>query len=246
MAPIHMLWIGPRLSALERLSMASFLAHGHEVRLYTYGDVEGIPPGVMHHDGREIVPASQVFTYASGFGKGSYAGFANLFRYKLLLDHGGIWCDCDIVCLRPFDFTAEYVIGRERLPPHVASGERTEQLANCVLKVPPNSRVMLECYAVVLEVNKSELEWGETGPRLVTQRFARHQLDRFSLPPSAFCPIDWWNAQKLVSEPWQERPESYAIHFWNEAWRFQRLDKDATYPPNSIYETLKRRYGVSG
>src|SRR5260221_760110 len=157
MAPIQMLWIGPRLSALERLSMASFLAHGHEVRLYTYGDVEGIPPGVTHHDGREIVPASQVFTYASGFGKGSYAGFANLFRYKLLLDHGGIWCDSDVVCLRPFDFTDEYVIGRERLPPHVASGDDTTRLATCVLKTPPNSRVMLECYAVCMEVNKTEL-----------------------------------------------------------------------------------------
>lgn len=246
MAPIQMLWIGPRLSALERLSIASFLAHGHEVRLYTYGDVEGLPAGVVQHDGREIVPASQVFTYASGFGKGSYAGFANLFRYKLLLDHGGIWCDSDVVCLRPFDFSDEYVIGRERLPPHVASGDNTEQLATCVLKVPPNSRVMLECYAVCMEVNKSELQWGESGPRLVTQRFARHHLDRFSLPPAAFCPIDWWNAQKLVSEPWHERPESYAIHFWNEVWRFQGLDKDATYPPDSTYETLKRRYGVSG
>ena len=136
MDPIQMLWIGPRLSALERLSMASFLAHGHEVRLYTYGDVEGIPPGVTHHDGREIVPASQVFTYASGFGKGSYA--------------------------------------------------------------------------------------------------------------AAFCPIDWWNAQKLVSEPWRERPESHAIHFWNEVWRYQGLEKDGTYPPGSTFETLKRRYGVSG
>jgi len=32
-APVQMLWIGPRLSNLERLSMASFLANGHPVRL---------------------------------------------------------------------------------------------------------------------------------------------------------------------------------------------------------------------
>src|SRR3982751_587646 len=112
--PIQMLWIGPRLSAMERLSIASFLAHGHPVRLYTYGDVDAIPAGVDHRDGREVLPAASVFTYADGFGKGSYAGFANMFRYKLLLDHGGIWCDTDVVCLKPFDFAAQYVIGRER------------------------------------------------------------------------------------------------------------------------------------
>jgi len=33
-APVQMLWIGPRLSDLERLSMASFLANGHPVRLF--------------------------------------------------------------------------------------------------------------------------------------------------------------------------------------------------------------------
>jgi hypothetical protein len=245
MPPIHMLWIGPRLSALERLSIASFLANGHEVRLYTYGDVDGIPAGVDHHDGREVVPASQVFTYASGFGKGSYAGFSNLFRYKLLLDQGGIWCDTDVVCLRPFDFAAEYVIAKERLPPHVASGDHTERLGNCVLKTPANARVMLECYAVCVEANKSELQWGETGPQLVTARYARHQLDRYALPPAALCPIDWWNAEKLVTEPWQEMPESYGVHFWNEVWRAQALDKDGAFPPDSIYETLKRRYGVA-
>ncbi len=91
---IQMLWIGPRLSAMERLSIASFLAIGHAVRLYSYGDVEGIPPGVEHHDAREVLPAGSVFTYAEGFGKGSYA--------------------------------------------------------------PPNSRVMLECYAIANEANPAD------------------------------------------------------------------------------------------
>jgi glycosyl transferase-like sugar-binding protein len=242
--PVHMLWIGPRLSALERLSIASFLANGHEVRLYTYGDVEGIPPGTQHHDGREIVPAAQVFTYPSGFGKGSYAGFSNLFRYKLLLDHGGIWCDCDVVCLQPFDFASEYVIARERLSPNLANADKTEKLNPCVLKAPPNSRVMLECYSVAMESNKGELEWGDIGPDLVTKRFAQHGLDRHALPANAICPVDWWHAQRLVKGSFEEIPGAYAVHFWNEVWRFQRMDKDAVYPADSIYETLKRRYGV--
>ena len=239
-----MLWIGSRLSTLERLSMASFLAHGHPVRLFTYGDVQGIPTGVEHHDGREILPAAEVFTYASGFGKGSYAGFSNMFRYKLLLDHGGIWCDADVVCLHPFDFAAEYVIARERIPPHAAPGAAAEKLNACVLKAPRNARVMLECYAICTELDKNSIQWGDIGPNLVTQRFARHRLQEHSHPPGVFCPVDWWEADKLVAPGGGEPVGAHAVHFWNEVWHHNAMDKNGIYPADCLYETLKRRYGV--
>ena len=37
--PIQSLWIGGELSPMEQLSIASFLAHGHEYHLYSYGEV---------------------------------------------------------------------------------------------------------------------------------------------------------------------------------------------------------------
>ena len=243
--PIHMLWIGPRLSTLERLAIASFQAHGHVVRLFTYGDVEGVPAGVERHDGREVLPASRVFTYASDFGKGSYAGFSDMFRYKLLLDHGGIWCDTDIVCLRPFEFAAEYVVARERLPPHARAPAGSEKLNGCVLKAPRNSRVMLECYAICTELDTNSLSWGDIGPDLVTKRFVRHRLEEHALPPEIFCPIDWWEADKLVARGAREPAGAHAVHFWNEVWHHNAMDKDATYPADSLYEILKRRYEVS-
>ncbi len=226
--------------------MASFQAHGHTVRLFTYGDVEGIPPGVEHHDGCEILPAAEVFTYASGFGKGSYAGFSNMFRYKLLLDHGGLWCDADVVCLQPFAFAADYVVARERIPPHVSiGGGPAEKLNPCVLKAPANSRVMLECYAICTELDKNGIKWGDIGPNLVTQGFARHRLWEHSLAPDAFCPVDWWNAGELVAPRGSVPAGTHAIHFWNEVWRHNGMDKDRAYPADSLYESLKRRYGVT-
>src|SRR5205809_258622 len=50
------LWIGPRLSTLERLSLTSFVENGHRVHFYSYGPVEGIPTGVKQRDARAIVP----------------------------------------------------------------------------------------------------------------------------------------------------------------------------------------------
>ena len=55
---IQSLWIGDSLSVMERLSLSSFLKNGHEVHLYTYGGVKGVPAGVVVKDAAEIVPMS--------------------------------------------------------------------------------------------------------------------------------------------------------------------------------------------
>lgn len=243
-APIQMLWIGPRLSTLERLSMASFLANGHPVRLFRYEAIEGVPSGVELHDARDVMPADSVFTYADGFGKGSPAAFANVFRYKLLLDHGGYWSDTDTVCLKPFDFVADYVIGAERLPSHAIKDGKDARLAIGVLKMPARSAVMAECYAIANDANKRELQWGQMGPELVTRSFARHDLVKHALAPDVFYPLDWWNVRDLVSKPLDVPAQSYAVHLWNQLWTHRGMDKNAAYPADCAYETLKRRYDV--
>ena len=109
------LWIGSELSVMEQLSIRSFLANGHEFHLYTYQDIKGIPPGTtVVRSGAEILPADQIFCYQKGYGKGSYAAFSNLFRYKLLLERGGWWTDLDSVCMQPIESTDEHILGKER------------------------------------------------------------------------------------------------------------------------------------
>src|SRR5438105_1989553 len=87
---IQGLWVGERLSVMERLSIASFLHHGHAYHLYTYGPVAGLPAGAVRQDARAILPESMIFQYRD---HASYAGFSNYFRYKLLLERGGWWVD---------------------------------------------------------------------------------------------------------------------------------------------------------
>jgi hypothetical protein len=59
-ATISMFWSGP-LSAMERLSMASFVANGHPVDLYSYGELAALPDGVRLRDAADILPASECF-----------------------------------------------------------------------------------------------------------------------------------------------------------------------------------------
>ncbi len=46
---------------MERLSISSFLANGHEYRLFVYDDVEGTPDGVKIEDANAIIPESEIF-----------------------------------------------------------------------------------------------------------------------------------------------------------------------------------------
>jgi hypothetical protein len=108
---IQSLWIGNKLSVMEQLSISSFLQNGHSFHLYIYDDVEGIPNGTTIKDANKILPSSKIFKYKN---HDSYAGFANLFRYKLLLERGSYWVDTDIICLKPFQDKTEYVFAGQR------------------------------------------------------------------------------------------------------------------------------------
>src|SRR6266850_2985168 len=109
---IQGLWIGPELSVMEQLSIASFMRNGHEYHLYIYDEPKNVPVGTVIKDANEILPASSVFQYKQ---YPSYSGFSNFFRYKLLLERGGWWIDADTICLKPFDFPEDNVFSTEIL-----------------------------------------------------------------------------------------------------------------------------------
>lgn len=245
---IQSLWIGGTLSLMEQLSIISFLKNGHPYHLYVYDEVKNIPTGVVVKDANKIIPSSKIFKYKD---RDSYAGFANLFRYKLLLEKGNYWSDVDIVCLRPFPSNPEYVF--------VTEGTlRAMQINNCVIKAPIGSEIMNYCYDDAVNRDSSKLVWGETGPRLLHAAVEQFELMDYVEKPYQFCPIDWWCWYRLIHDPFQiNRLETikvwkemlqikiykpYAVHLWNEMWRRNNVDKNGDFPPHSIYEQLKKRY----
>lgn len=97
---VHGLWIKGGLSSLELLTVYSYCAQGYQFVLWTYNDpgLYNLPEGASVADAREVLPENRVFCYKYsnqfGHGKGSYAGFSDIFRYKLLYekgDGGQIW-----------------------------------------------------------------------------------------------------------------------------------------------------------
>jgi hypothetical protein len=228
-------WVGPRLSILERLCIESFLQNGHPFHLYVYEDVAGVPAGTDLRDGNQILPASRIFQY---YEHASYAGFSNFFRYKLLLDRGGWYTDTDMVCLRPFDFESEYVFASQ--------GIHTPRLVSCgVMKVPPRSEIMLRAWNACRAMDTSTLRWGVSGPALIHRLVEECALQQSVEPPETFLPIDYPDWERAVQID-DFVPAGFGIHLWNEMWRRAGFDKEAAYPADCLYERLKRRYGING
>lgn len=225
------LWIGPRLSAMERLSIESFLRHGHAFHLYTYGDVEGVPHGAVIRDGREILPAERIFVYRDF---PSVSGFSNFFRYKLLLERGGWWVDADMVCLRPFTFDGAHVFASELSKGVIC-------VSSGAMRAPRGSEAIGWAWDVCQSKDPAALRWGETGPSLVAAAVERFSLQDAVQAPDVFCPIPYTEWHRLVDADAPVLPESAAaVHLWNEMWRRDGCDKDAAYDPDCLYERLKR------
>jgi hypothetical protein len=232
---IQSLWVGPSLSTMERLSIASFLKHGHHYHLFTYSPVEGLPRGAVLRDAREILPESRIFLYRD---HASYAGFANFFRYKLLFERGGWWVDTDAVCLRPFQFDEPYVIASEPLP------HDRDVPTSSFLKAPAGSPALGEAWARCCAFRPETLAWGESGPRLIGDLVARFDLNRYVRPAATFCPVPYheWNRFTDPEAAWDFDESTHAVHLWHELWRRAAKDKDQPYPSTSLYEQWKHQF----
>lgn len=232
---IQTLWVGDALSTMERLCLRSFLAHDHEVHLYTYGAVSGITSGVTVKDAREILPESRIFTYKE---HASYAGFSNFFRYKLLLERGGWWVDSDMVCLRPFDFEAEHVFSSERHP------DGSTRVNVGAVKAAVGSPAMQYAWERCQSMDPQRLQWGQCGPLLMAEALRETVCPGYVVQPGVFCPVNFFDWEQMLDAgaDAQFSEVSYGLHLWNEMWRRAGTDKNANFAPGCLYEKLKAAY----
>ena len=237
---IQTLWVGGDLSVMERLCLSSFVYHGHDVHLYTYSDIGGVPDGVIIKDGNEILPEDMIFLYKD---HKSFSGFSNYFRYKLVLDKGGYWVDTDMVCLKPFDFLSPFVFSSEEVLPlnqgntHINAG---------VIRAPKGSPVIKHAFDVCMSKDREKLVWGEIGPKLVKSTVEKFNLQYFVKDYKTFCLIPGCQWAALINpeaDVCLEGEEIYGLHLWNEMWRRSGADKDSMhFHPDCLYEKLKRKY----
>jgi hypothetical protein len=229
---IQGLWIGEALSTMEQLSIASFIANAHEYHLYAYEPIASVPDGVVMQDAEEILPRSRAFQYSK---HRTWSGFANFFRYKLLLERGGWWADTDLVCLEPFDFDDEFVFSSE-----FSVGKQMVNIG--AIKSPAGSELMSYLWDVCQTKDPAKLVWGETGPALMGQAVEKFGMQRYTKSWKTFCPVGFREWTTLLDPDAPDVAGSTAVHLWHEMWRAANQDKNAHYHPDSLYERLRRKY----
>jgi hypothetical protein len=88
------------------------------------------------------------------------------------------------------------------------------------------------------------LTWTEVGPQLLRELLPKYSLSRYVRKATTFCPVPYFAFSSLVDPRWtfEFSPDVYAIHLWHELWRRAKLDPDAHYHGDCLYERLKRLY----
>ena len=259
------LWSHGRLSVLAQLCIRSFCAHGHEFHLYAYQSLPNVPQvdGVRVLPGEDILPRAAMFTGKGG----AHVHFADLFRWELLRQKGGWWTDMDMVCLRPLDFSADVVfasegIGNSAAPSimkfpagHFFAARMADACANVNRIVPWDTgrrkRNKIIRRLMFWRDAKKTAKWGEAGgPAGMSLAVNHFEMQKHAVPVHVFYPVHFSMAEYLFNgeyaamnalEPLLSR--SYAVHFWNQILRQNGMDVNGSFPKDSLYEILKRRYG---
>lgn len=213
MAQIAMLWFHNPMTGVQRLSIRSFLHHGHDVTIFTYGAIEA-PDGVKFADAGEIISEDKIFKSHD-----SFAAFSDVFRYRLLAQTDFIWADADTVCLRPDWNFDEYLF----------SFQEPFKVTNNVLGYPQDSqlakRLVDEC---VYQEGKA---YDELGPILLTRLVAELGLGGYVLPTQTFNPLHWTHYsapfnETLTLDVLRKTQNSHAVSLSNYLLKYHNIDRD--------------------
>lgn len=243
--PVNMLWVSEELSRLARLSLASFLAHGFRVTLWSYEPEAHAMCGAAVRDAAEIVPEGRD-------ADASYAYLSSLFRYRVLAGLGGMWSDMDIVALTDSpDIRATPLVASEKRRPFrhsepTATGENLTQVTNCLMANPEPSAGDLwhRAAAAVTVLKPEDRTWENVGPYLLSRLMLDDPAHGVTiLAPEMVDPVAWWNVPSYFLEE-RDPPPSPFMHMYASIWAKRGIDAEAAFPANSLADRLWRTYGL--
>lgn len=172
-AQVAMLWFDNPMTAIQRLSIRSFLHYGHEVTIFTYGQIDA-PAGVNFADAGEIIERGKVF-----LSHDSFAAFSDVFRYRMLASTDYIWADADTVCLKDNWAFGEYLFAYQE----------PFKVTNNILGYPKDSNLARKL--VEESVYEEGRSYDHLGPVLLTRLVSELGLGAQVLPQETFNPLHW-------------------------------------------------------
>jgi hypothetical protein len=197
---------------------------------------------VRRRDAADIVGSDEVYTYARGDGSGSVAAFANEFRYRLLSRDAVTWVDTDVLCLSDAWPDDDYLFGWE--------SPLNEKCNNAVLRLPADSAVLSVLLTHATEADRTTLEWGATGPVLLTRLVRDMDLAQKALASSTLYPIHFTECRMFVDPALRDAADArcrgaIAVHLWDEIWTRRRIPPFFSPPSRSFLADALARHHIT-
>jgi hypothetical protein len=242
---INFLWIGSILNKLSQLGLKSFIDHDHDVTLWVYDkNCKNIPSGVKIEDAGQIIHPDNVFSYVGNGDcrRGSYGGFSDIFRYSLLHENGGWYCDTDVTCLKNFKHLDdnEYIF---------RVNKKTSAVPN-ILKCPAKSIFLKKCISETksnIDINNDR--WIK--PLEIFSKIITEMNMESSILDETYFGIDCNdNIKKLLDINYYSskfKLPQYAIHWCNEVISTGQWNQDLkvnieTPIPTTLYYKLLKKH----
>ncbi len=255
---IASLWVGRPLSWIEKLSLSSFLAVGHKVKLYTYSDISGVPDGV------ELANAAEIFNPSPDIVKrAGPALVADVFRLHLMQKSDEVWVDVDMVATKPILLNKNgFAIGYETAGKSVCNAVlRTPRESQSIKFLvdftenphnnPPWLRSILR--AKIVDTPSDQLlsslfrvKRPSMGPIALTYALRNTGEIREARPRGAFYSVPWQYADVLFNpfggaDGWMSA-ETEAVHLWSHA--LKAYHKKRKPHPDSFVGTMQAKLGI--
>lgn len=247
-----MLWIGDRLSPVERACMRSVLRQGHRLVLYAYDAVQGVPEGVELADAADILPRETIIRHQSG----SVALFSDRFRFEIMRRSLGLWLDADAYLVQPLEIdpTRHYLAFCE--PGVIGAGvmylPAESPMIAPVLRlfespyIPEWMRLRDRIRAYWRKsrtghISIGDMPWGVAGPMALKGLARRHGLMDQIMPTTVLYPWHWRQAD-WIFDPARSvdefvTPATRALHFYNFVISDRKWDAAA---PGSFMHRLQQ------
>lgn len=203
---LHFIWLGSSLPIDAKLSIDSWKRHHPkwEIKVWQDSDLTNFKWACLS--------AKESFFKAK-----SYSEKADILRYNILYNFGGIYSDTDVVCIKPFDCLLDsgcdlfsgFQINSFLF--HIALG---------ILGAKKGHPLLKECLKSISFDQNLHL-FDRTGPALFTKKslsFLKSNL--FILPSSYFYPLPSTEKNRTLDEVESfVSIESMAIHLWQASWK---------------------------
>jgi mannosyltransferase OCH1-like enzyme len=138
---------------------------------------------------------------------------ADILRYEVLWQYGGVYIDADSLALKPLDPLLE---GTEMFAGYEGSPERPELIANGVIGCSPGHSAMDQLLNEI-DVEGEADTWEMVGPLFFTRMIAEHRMPVRLYPSHFFYPFHHTDPRELYRSVSRHDPRlsgSYLLQYW--------------------------------